>query len=179
MAVEAMSNDFAGVLEGSQLHALRDLANAALNGDKEAFGKLKKLVGEDSKLWGWFGDLRGMIANLWLELFTSSNLCCQDEIRRGLESLVDRLSLPADGPLARLAIDRVKMAWLQASYFEYSLRALSELSSAKESNRLMKRSEYATRQFHEALQSLAVIRWPRPVIGPSSRPPWLAEGPRR
>ncbi len=156
--IETMSSEAAQITEGSTIEALRDLAAAAQEGDQEAFSELTQMVREDDEFWRQFRNLDELIQRDWIGLIASENLCLREGLRRQMESLNDELSESSDGPLERLAINRVKITFLQAAYFDQKLQALSVIQGPKEANRLAKRFEHANRQAHEALQSLASIR---------------------
>ena len=94
----------------------------ANKGDEQALNELRPMLDAAPKLAAELGDLAKMTRDTWVDTIAGKQLALGEALRRKAAGLKRELSLPSDGPIEALLVDRIVVCWLHLHYAELPVR---------------------------------------------------------
>lgn len=126
---------------------------------KEDKAEFDRILKEHPAVWTIAGDMidhtaRGLIADV------NGSYALQASLRTGWKQMRDDLTRPSDGPLEKLLIQQVVLAWLKLAYTEYAHKGtlLNGNTTLKVADFWERRLSAAQRRYLRACETLARVR---------------------
>ena len=126
---------------------------------KEDKAELERILRDVPAVWTFAGDVMnhtalGMIAQL------EGTYALKASLRTGWEQMQRDLARPSDGPLERLLIQQIVLAWLKLAYTEYHHRhyLMNGNTTIKQADFWERRLSAAQRRYLRASETLARVR---------------------
>ena len=133
------------------------LVEKANDGDAQAVRDLGRILDECPKIWRLLGDLSAVAGTSFLRVASQGDRLISGSIARYVGKMRKELEGPAPTRLEQLAIERLLLAWVQSHYADTVIASLKSASPGTISMWL-KRQSQASRQFDQAMKSLATLR---------------------
>ncbi len=155
---------------------VRLVLERAQQGDRSVLPELRRCLSENPELWQSMGDLGAHVEQSIIELAAGASLLGQEAIRMKLAELkADLAEGRAIGPLEKLLIDRIAIAFLQATHGDLLENAKLRGGHAPAAP-LGRLQDRAHQRFVSSVKMLAVIR---KLLRPALLPVPFSTGGRR
>jgi hypothetical protein len=145
--------------DADALNEIRLVVGRAKKGDTTALPRLRELLDTHPILWQRYGNLGAQAEQLWIALAAGPDKYLHECLVRKAEAMRQELERADAGPVERLLVERVVMAWLQLYYFD----ALTAQAAAKDEPPKLalyrgKRQAQAQRAYLSAVAALTTLR---------------------
>ncbi len=135
-----------------------ELAERASQGDQKAFGELKPALVNNPEVWRELGDLAALTQRAQIAVAHGEDLMAREAARRDLDRLRTELTLPTDGGVERLLIERILTCHLQLAYAETVYIQNSHKLTLDQGTYYQDRIDRAHRRYLSAIKLLATVR---------------------
>lgn len=127
---------------------------------KEDKAELDRILRDVPAVWTVAGDVMNHTALGLIRQLEGSSYALKASLQTGWEQLQRDLARPSDGPLERLLIQQIVLAWLKLAYTEHHHRhyLMSGNTPIKQAEFWERRLSAAQRRFLRASETLARVR---------------------
>ena len=133
------------------------IVKAANAGEAKSLQKMERLLTRCPQIWQSVGNVAAHATAALIKLVAGDDQLLASSLRRKMDDLHSELVAESTSPLERLAVDRVVLSWAHANYVDAAIASMATNSPGTLALWL-KRQTQASRQFDQAVKSLATLR---------------------